>query len=81
MLRPHFINGWLWIVAHSMRDLTMVLVLMSPDSVVVSSMLWLLWSFGDVPSACALLILMVGSLLALVLPIQIYTSRKTETAG
>ena len=59
----------------------MVLVLMSPDSVVVSSMLWLLWSFGDVPSACALLILMVGSLLALVLPIQIYTSRKTETAG
>ena len=81
MLRPHFINGWLWIVAHSMRDLTMVLVLMSPDSVVVSSMLWLLWSFGDVPSACALLILMIGSLLALVLPIQIYASRSTETAG
>ena len=81
MLRPHFLNGWLWIVAHSMRDLTIALVLMSPDSVVVSSMLWLLWSFGDVPSACALLILMVAGLLVLVLPIQIYASRSTEAAG
>lgn len=81
MLLPHFLNGWLWVVAHSMRDLTIALTLMSPDSVVVSSMLWLQWSFGDVPSACALLILMVAGLLVLVLPIQIYASRSTETTG
>lgn len=81
MLFPHFLNGWLWVVAHSMRDLTIALTLMSPDSVVVSSMLWLLWSFGDAPSACALLILMVAGLLVLVLPIQIYASRSSETTG
>lgn len=81
MLFPHFLNGWLWVVAHSMRDLTIALTLMSPDSIVVSSMLWLLWSFGDAPSACALLILMVASLLVLVLPIQIYASRSSETTG
>ncbi len=81
MLFPHFLNGWLWVVAHSMRDLTIALTLMSPDSIVVSSMLWLLWSFGDAPSACALLILMVAGLLVLVLPIQIYASRSTETTG
>ena len=81
MLFPHFLNGWLWVVAHSMRDLTIALTLMSPDSVVVSSMLWLLWSFGDTPSACALLILMVAGLLVLVLPIQIYASRSSETTG
>jgi iron(III) transport system permease protein len=81
MLFPHFLNGWLWVVAHSMRDLTIALTLMSPDSIVVSSMLWLLWSFGDAPSACALLILMVAGLLVLVLPIQIYASRSSETTG
>jgi iron(III) transport system permease protein len=79
MLLPHFLNGWLWVVAHSMRDLTMALTLMSPDSIVVSSMLWVLWSFGDVPTACALLIQMIASLLLIVLPVQIYASRRAES--
>jgi iron(III) transport system permease protein len=78
MLLPHFLNGWLWVVAHSMRDLTMALTLMSPDSIVVSSMLWVLWSFGDVPTASALLIQMIASLLLIVLPVQIYASRRSE---
>ncbi len=79
MLLPHFLNGWLWVVAHSMRDLTTALMLMSPQNVVVSSMLWLLWSHGNVPQASALLVLMVVGLLILVLPIQIYALRTTET--
>ncbi len=79
LLWPHFLNGWLWIVAHSMRDLTLALTLMSPDNVVLSSTLWLLWTFGDIPRAAALLMLMVLSLLVLVLPIQLYASRGVET--
>jgi iron(III) transport system permease protein len=78
ILWPHFLNAWLWIVAHSMRDLTLALTLMSPDNIVLSSTLWVLWSFGDVPRASALLILMVLGLLAVVLPIQLYAARKTE---
>ena len=78
MLLPHFLNGWLWVVAHSMRDLTIALTLMSAQNMVVSSMLWLLWSNGEVSSASALLILMVLGVLILVLPLQIYTSRSTE---
>jgi iron(III) transport system permease protein len=79
LLWPHFLNGWLWIVAHSMRDLTLALTLMSPDNVVLSSTLWVLWTFGDVPRASALLMLMVLGLLLLVLPIQLYASIKTES--
>lgn len=78
LLWPHFLNGWLWIVAHSMRDLTLALTLMSPDNVVLSSTLWMLWTFGDIPRAAALLMLMVVSLLLLVLPIQLYASRGAE---
>jgi iron(III) transport system permease protein len=78
LLLPHFLNGWLWVVSHSMRDVTMSLTLMSADNTVVSSMLWVLWSFGDLPTASALLILMVFGLLLIVAPVQIYASRKSE---
>lgn len=78
LLWPHFLNAWLWIIAHSMRDLTLALTLMSPDNVVLSSTLWVLWSFGDVPKASALLMLMMVGLLLIVLPIQLYAARKAE---
>ena len=78
LLWPHFLNAWLWIIAHSMRDLTLALTLMSPDNVVLSSTLWVLWSFGDVPRASALLMLMVVGLLLIVLPIQLYASKKAD---
>jgi iron(III) transport system permease protein len=81
LLWPHFLNAWLWIVAHSMRDLTLALTLMSPDNVVLSSTLWVLWSFGDIPRASALLMLMVVGLLLIVLPIQLYAAKKAETQG
>jgi iron(III) transport system permease protein len=62
-----------------MRDLTLALTLMSPDNVVLSSTLWVLWTFGDIPRASALLMLMMLGLLLLVLPIQLYASIKTES--
>lgn len=81
LLWPHFLNAWLWIVAHSMRDLTLALTLMSPDNVVLSSTLWVLWSFGDIPKASALLMLMVAGLLVIVLPIQLYAAKRAESQG
>ena len=78
LLWPHFLNGWLWVVAHSMRDLTMPLMLMSTGNVVISTALWVQWTLGEVQVASALLILMMGGLLALVLPIQVHTARRTE---
>jgi iron(III) transport system permease protein len=74
MLWPQFLNGWLWVVAHSLRDLTMPLMLMSTGNLVLSSALWLLWSGGDVTTAAALVILMMLGLLVLVLPLQIHAS-------
>jgi len=81
LLWPHFLNAWLWILAHSMRDLTLALTLMSPDNIVLSSTLWVLWSFGDIPKASALLMLMVVGLLVIVLPIQLYAAKRAESLG
>ena len=75
---PHILNGWLWVVAHSARDLTIPLVLMTTGNVVVASALWQMWDFPDLPGASAVAMLLVTGLLVLVVPLQIYVARQDE---
>ena len=70
ILWPQFLNGWLWIVAHSARDLTVPLMLLSTSNVVVSSLLWLMWEHPDLPGASALAMLMVIALMSVVVIVQ-----------
>ena len=57
LLLPHFLNGWLWTVAHSMRDLTIPFLLRTTDNVVISPTLLQLWNTPNYPGASALAIL------------------------
>ncbi|MBI4525655.1 MAG: iron ABC transporter permease [Deltaproteobacteria bacterium] len=77
LLWPHVMNGWLWVVAHSLRDLTVPLMLMTTGNVVLSSALWLMWEFPNIPGAAALAMLMVFGLLVLVVPLQIHSTRES----
>jgi len=78
LLWPQFINGWLWVVAHSARDLTVPLMLMSTGNLVVSSLLWLMWEHPNVPGAAAMSVLMVGALMAIVVTVRHFGLRGTE---
>jgi iron(III) transport system permease protein len=78
LLWPHLLNGWLWVVAHSLRDLTIPLMLMTTGNVVISSALWLMWGFPNIPGASALAMLMIVGLMLLVVPIQIHATRHSE---
>lgn len=73
---PHFLNGWLWVVAHSARDLTFPLILLTSSNVVVASELYLMWEYPDLPGAAALAMMLVVGLMMLVVPIQIYAARR-----
>lgn len=75
---PQFLNGWLWVFAHSARDLTAPLMLLSTTNVVAASALWNMWQFPDLPGAAALSIMLMGALLAIVVPFQIYTARRLD---
>lgn len=66
LLWPQFLNGWLWVVAHSARDLTTPLMLMSTGNLVVSSLLWLTWERPDIAGASALAMLLVFALVSTV---------------
>ncbi len=70
ILWPQFLNGWLWVVAHSARDLTVPLMLMSTGNLVVASLLWLMWEYPNIPGASALAILLVVTLMSVVVGMQ-----------
>ena len=72
---PHILNGWLWVVAHSARDLTIPLTLMTASNMVLSSALWMMWDFPDLPGAAAVSMLLVCASLILVVPLQILAGR------
>lgn len=75
---PQILNGWLWVFAHSARDLTVPLMLMSTGNLVAASALWNLWQFPDLPGAAALAILLMAGLLVVVVPSQLYVARRLE---
>jgi iron(III) transport system permease protein len=75
LVRPQLANGWLWVAAHSARDLTIPLALMTSANVVVASALWLMWDFPDLPGAAAVATLLVAALLLVVVPVQLLLSR------
>jgi len=78
LLWPQFLNGWLWVVAHAARDLTVPLMLMSTGNLVVSSLLWLMWEHPNVPGAAALAMLMVGALMTMVVTVRHFGLRRSE---
>src|SRR5262249_10509818 len=75
---PQFLNGWLWVFAHSARDLTAPLMLLSTANVVAASALWNMWQFPDLPGAAALSIMLMMALLVIVVPFQIYAALRLE---
>src|SRR5690606_548061 len=78
LITPQAINLWLWSFAHAARDLTVPLMLMTLTNTVAASTLLNLWQFPNLPGAAALAVMFSGLLLLLIVPAQIYISRKYD---
>ncbi|WP_025518218.1 ABC transporter permease [Bordetella trematum] len=81
ILRTQIFNGWLLVFAHGMRDVGIPLIFLTTKTVMLSSALWLLWGYPDVPGAAALSIVLIVLLAAVVMPMQIYMARVDERNG
>ncbi|MDI6028950.1 ABC transporter permease subunit [Corticibacterium sp. UT-5YL-CI-8] len=75
LIWPQALNGWLWVLAHSARDLTIPLLLMTNANAVMSTVMWTLWDVPNLPGAAALSVLLVLSLLLVIVPAQIFIAR------
>jgi iron(III) transport system permease protein len=65
LLAPALINCLLWVMIHVVRDLSIPLMLYTPESEVIATKVWTLWENGSVPEAAALGVLTVLVLAAL----------------
>jgi len=78
ILRTQMFNGWLLVFAHAMRDVGIPLIFLTSSTVMLSSSLWVIWGYPDVPGAAALSILLVLILAAVVTPLQVYMAKLDE---
>jgi iron(III) transport system permease protein len=78
---PHLVNAWLWVVAQSARDLTFPLLLLTATNTVASTAIFLRWDYPDLPGASAFAMILVAGMMTLVIPTQIYLSRKAARAA
>jgi iron(III) transport system permease protein len=75
LLRPQLLYGWLWVVAHSTRDVTFPLLLTTSSNVVAAGEIWILWDTAKIPLASALAMTLVLGILTLVVPLQILAAK------
>ncbi len=60
-------NAWLWICLLSYREVTMALVLRSADNLVLSTLIWQLWTSGLAPEVGALGVVLIAAVVLLAL--------------
>jgi iron(III) transport system permease protein len=53
LLVPAIVSGWVFVALHAVRETTMALMLYSPNSRVISLLMWDTWQSGDVNRATA----------------------------
>ena len=75
LLKPGLIAGWIYVVIVSIRELSSSVLLYSPDSQVLSVVLWELWQNGQYVQLSALGVMMMAALFVFVLAAQAFGRR------
>lgn len=60
LLRPVLLNGFLLIFLATIKNLTLPLMLQSSDNVVMSTLIWDRWDYGDVTGAAVLSVILTA---------------------
>ena len=79
LLRPALLSVWIWVALLCFRELTMAVLLFSPQSVTLPLVIWNLWLSGQLNQAAAIALVVVACLLPLIL-LYFYVGRRAETA-
>jgi iron(III) transport system permease protein len=66
VLLPALLNGWLWVVAHAVRDFAVPLFLATSGTLLLANLIWGQWELGSMPMASAYIIVLIGIVVALV---------------
>ena len=75
LLKPGLLAGWIYVMIVSIRELSTSILLYSPDTQVVSIVIWELWENGQYVELSALGVLFILSLFVLVVAAQMLGRR------
>jgi iron(III) transport system permease protein len=75
LLKPGLVAGWIYIAIISIRELSSSVLLYSPDSEVLSVVLWEMWQNGQYVQLSALGVLLILALFVFVLIAQLFSRR------
>lgn len=59
LVLPAIFNCWVWTATHAARELTIALMLLTPTSVVLSSLIWRYWERGETGMVAVLALLLI----------------------
>ena len=70
LLKPGLLAGWIYVMIVSIRELSTSILLYSPDTQVMSIVIWELWENGQYVELSALGVMFILALLVLVMAAQ-----------
>jgi iron(III) transport system permease protein len=79
LLRPALLSAWIWVALLCFRELTMAVLLFSPESVTLPLVIWSLWLSGSFNQAAAITLVVMACLVPLIL-VYFYVGRRTGAA-
>jgi len=66
VLMPALLNGWLWVVAHAVRDFAIRLFLATSSTLLLANLIWGQWELGSMPMASAYMVVLIALVIVLV---------------
>lgn len=78
LLFPAIVSGWVFVALHSVREVSMALLLYSPDSRVISLLMWDTWHNGEVAIAAATGVLLMIAIGFIVLAGRLVDQRRSK---
>jgi iron(III) transport system permease protein len=81
LLFPAIVSGWVFVALHAVRETTMALMLYSPNSRVISLLMWDSWQSGDVNRAAATGVVLMFFTGVIILLGRFVDQRRTSSLG
>jgi iron(III) transport system permease protein len=66
VLLPALLNGWLWVIAHVVRDFAVPLFLATSSTLMLANLIWGQWELGSMPMASAYMVVLITIVAVLV---------------
>jgi iron(III) transport system permease protein len=78
LLLASFINVWIWSAMHVIQSASIPIMLYSPDSRVLSILIWDLWQGGEISYTCAIGVMLLMLLALMLIAGRIVAARKAH---